>query len=97
MLSTAEVIDDGVLAATIESQPHSICTPAVGEAAVMTRNHGVTVRIGDLIATVFDESARYSSDAAEVARLATEVVARLMARAQRISRQLPPTTSFEGT
>jgi hypothetical protein len=69
----------------------------VGEAAMKTRNHGVTVRIGDLITTVFDESALYSTDTAEVAHLATEVVARLMVRAQRISRPLPSTASIEAT
>jgi hypothetical protein len=54
-----------------------------------------TVRIGDLVAAVFDEAARFSADAREASLLATEVVTRLMLRARRISIPSPPEASVE--
>jgi hypothetical protein len=56
-----------------------------------------TVPLGELILAVFDRAATYSTDPREVARLATQAVARMLGRAQKpahhplISR--PPRTS----
>ena len=44
-----------------------------------------TASLGDLIAATFDEAARYSADPKEIARLASQAVAGLMSRAQRLS------------
>ena len=42
-----------------------------------------TVQLGELIATVFDKAALYSSDPAEVSRLATRAVAHMLRQAKR--------------
>jgi hypothetical protein len=44
-----------------------------------------TARLGDVIAAVFDEAARYSRDPREVSRLATRAVRHLMRRPQRMA------------
>ena len=45
-----------------------------------------TAPFGELLVAVFDEASRYSTDPDEVARMATEVVMRLLRRAQRAGR-----------
>lgn len=47
-----------------------------------------TAPFGELLVTVFDEAARYSTDPAEISRMATEVVARMLRRAL-LSRRTP--------
>ena len=41
-----------------------------------------TAPFGELLLAVFDEASRYSNDPDEVARMATEVVVRMLRRAQ---------------
>ncbi|HET9594156.1 MAG TPA: hypothetical protein VFP65_01175 [Anaeromyxobacteraceae bacterium] len=52
------------------------------------RKHG-TVRLGDLIAAVFDEAAHYSTDPSEVSRLASQVVRHLLRRGGMLRVPLP--------
>ena len=47
-----------------------------------------TAQLGELVAAVFDQAARYSADQREVSRLATLAVAHLLRRARKIS--IPP-------
>ena len=47
-----------------------------------------TARLGELVAAVFDEAARYSTDPREVSRLATHAVSHLMLQ-PRIPRERP--------
>ena len=47
-----------------------------------------TARLGELIAAVFDEAARYSTDPKEVSRLATHAVSHLMLQ-PRMARERP--------
>ena len=51
----------------------------------MNANAHETVRLGDLIAAVFDEAARYSTDARKVSRLATHAVLQMLRHAPRTS------------
>jgi hypothetical protein len=48
-----------------------------------------TARLGDLIAALFDEAARCSSNPREVSRLATRAVRHLLLEAQRLAAPLP--------
>lgn len=56
----------------------------------MTTGMGRTATLGDLIAAVFDEAARFSVDPMEVSRLATQAVWRLLRRAGRATLAPPP-------
>jgi hypothetical protein len=44
-----------------------------------------TAQLGELVAIAFDNAARYSSDAREVSRLATQAVTRMLRHARRVS------------
>ena len=51
----------------------------------MKTNVYITVPLGELIAAVFDETARYSSDTGEISRLATSAVKDILERKGRTS------------
>ncbi|MBI5545637.1 MAG: hypothetical protein HY901_17255 [Deltaproteobacteria bacterium] len=55
----------------------------------MKRSTRKTTRLGDLIAAVFDEAGRFSTNPREVSRLATRVVRHLMRQAQRVAAPQP--------
>jgi hypothetical protein len=54
-----------------------------------THTHEI-IRLGDLVATAFDEAALYSSDPKEVSRLATQAVTHMLRAARRILAPPPP-------
>ena len=55
----------------------------------MTTSAYGTVQLGDLIAAVFDEAARCSTDPKQVARLATRAVQHLLRHSRIRSRDVP--------
>lgn len=57
----------------------------------MTTSACGTAQLGDLIAAVFDEAARYSTDPKQVARLATRAVQHLLRHSRVRSRIVPKT------
>jgi len=59
----------------------------------MTTHTHRTVQLGELVAVVFDEAARYSTDPREVSQLATRAVAHLMRRGKAPSRTARPLAS----
>jgi len=50
----------------------------------MKKNGKKTVRLGDLIAAIFDEAGRFSADPREIARLAAQAMDDLLRRPQMI-------------
>lgn len=46
----------------------------------MMRTHRSTAELGEVVATAFDEAARYSTDPRKIAEIATAAVGRLLRR-----------------
>ena len=61
----------------------------------MTTYRRETVALGDLVATAFDEAARFSTNPLEVSRLATHAVTHMLERSRTLtSTLLSPLTRF---
>ena len=61
-----------------------------------THNHEI-IRLGDLVAAVFDEAALYSSNPKEVSRLAAQAVMHMLRTARRTLAPLPPSIVSDKT